>query len=386
MDKKGDVLSLNTSMVMRDIWMSRSTTQTDLARNLELNPSTVSRIIARLEETGLIQSRNMESANMGVGRRPKAVSIDTSFGYILGIEIQPDTFHAVGIDLNGTILFKISDTLPAQTGIPESFTLVLKMLQHECSKQKSPLIGISLGLPGLIDPYNGIIQRSNPLDVSEPLDFVSLVREHIDLPIFIENDANCCCWGELALAGHQRSQNMIYVLGEFRHPRKNKLDDVTLAVGIGIVINGSVYHGSHYASGEFQSILWKEKNSSQFSFSDDEIRDALANRSARKGIIQELAQHIGYTANILDVSHIYIGGNIVEEKDTIEPMFLEEINRNNSYDLPAQSRIEFSQMGEYAVAHGAAAMFLEHLFAIPSDERNSPKTYLGVHLLKQIRK
>lgn len=384
MNKKNDVLSLNTSAIMREIWLEKTTTQIDISKKLSLNPSTVSRIIGRLEEYNFIHSQGVAEIVSHVGRKPRAVSLNTAFGYVVGIEIQTDTYHAVAMDLYGAVLHRLSGALPPGIDIISECIGIISRIQGQCDESAFKMIGVSIGVPAVIDPYEGCIHRSNPFEIRTRLDFVSAIKAHVNVPVLLENDANCCCWGELSSRGQQRPKNMIYLLGGFRKYKSVQREGFTLVVGIGIVIDGRVYHGMQGSAGEFKSVLWKPGNDSQFSFSNIEILRLEHDLAERRTALRELALHVAYTANILDVSHVIVGGNICEDKAYIEQLLAEEIIRNNSYDLPLQCEISFSSDGDYAVAYGAGAMFLEHLFAIPNDGRDTPLDFLGVHLLNQI--
>jgi len=383
-DRKGDVSAVNTSAVMRRIWLDGSTTRAELARTMNLHPATISRIVYRLEDTGLLAFGGPEDASDRGGRRPTRVMINPEFGFVVGLEIQTDMYHAVGIDIRGHTLFRTTGNLPERAGVMGSFQTALDELQPYLQSVDAPLVGLSVGLSGIIDPYSGVIHRSNPLSVDAPVDFRGEAAARLDVPILVENDANCGCWGELAAWGPDRPEDMLYVLGEFREPRAARREGHTLAIGIGFVLDGQVRQGPHFSTGEFQSILWKEENSSQFSLSDSEILRAAGDPHIRKQALTELAEHVGFVVNLLDLSHVVVGGDIVDDYGFLEPTFRAEIQRTWSYRTTKDCTVSFSRMGEYAVAYGAASMFVEHLFAIPEEGKRHPQKHVGIHLLEHI--
>lgn len=382
MDRKGDVSSVNTSTVMRQIWLSGPSSRAELARTTELHAATISRIVSRLVDIGLVEFGDEQDASARGGRRATDVVINQEFGLILGLEIQTDMYHAVGTTVSGRLLFSKSGELPPERkDLMASFRAVIAEVQAEIDAQTAPLIGVALGLSGLVDPYSGIILSSNPLNIPDPVEFRREAEAFLRVPLLLENDANCGCWGELAASGSERPDNMLYVLGEFREPRAAKREGHTVAVGMGFVLDGHVRHGSHYSAGEFQSILWEEGNNSQFSLRDTEILQSAYDSDVRERVIRELGKHVGLAVNLLDLTSVVVGGNIVRDRDTVQSIFEEEIQRNWSYANAVECRVRFSDKGEYAVAYGAAAMFVEHLFSIPSEGRITPSQYLGIHLL-----
>lgn len=382
MDRKGDVSAVNTSVVMRRIWMLETTSRAELARTTGLHAATVSRIVNRLVEIGLVQFGSPGNASAKGGRRPTDVSVNPDFGLILGLEIQTDRYHAVGVTVSGDVLFRTSgDLSPGGDDPMTSFRSVLDELREYLDAQTAPLLGVALGLSGMVDPYSGIIISSNPLAINEPIQFREEAEKFLNVPVLLENDANCGCWGELAARGSDRPDDMLYVLGELREPRATQREGHTLAIGMGMVLDGHVRHGSHYSAGEFQSILWAEGNSSQFSLSDEEILRIGSDRVIRERVLSELAKHVGLVVNLLDLSHVIVGGDIVRDRERIADLFEQQIQHNWSYANEVPCAVRFSTMGEYAVAYGAAAMFVEHLFAVPTEGRGTPPEYLGIHLL-----
>lgn len=385
MDRKGDVSSVNTSAVMKQIWLSGRSSRAELARTTNLHAATISRIVNRLVDIGLVELGEEQNASARGGRRATDVVINQEFGLILGLEIQTNAYHAVGTTVSGELLFRKSGELPPEENdIMASFRAVMAEVQGDIDAQSAPLLGVALGLSGLVDPYSGVILSSNPLNIPEPVEFRREAEAFLDVPLLLENDANCGCWGELASAGSNRPENMLYVLGEFREPRAARREGYTIAIGMGFVLDGHVRHGTHYSAGEFQSILWNEGNNSQFSLRDREILQSPFDADIRERVIRELGKHVGLAVNLLDLTSVVVGGDIVRDRDTIHSIFKEEIQRNWSYPNTVDCRIHFSEMGEYAVAYGAAAVFVEHLFALPTEGRMTPSQYLGIHLLDHL--
>lgn len=370
---------------MREIWRSGRSSRAELARTTNLHAATISRIVNRLVDIGLVEFGDEQDASARGGRRATDVAINQVFGLILGLEIQTDVFHAVGTTVSGELVFSRSGELPVEEiDIMASFRTVIAAVQGDIDAQSAPLLGVALGLSGLVDPYSGIILRSNPLNIFEPVEFRKEAEAFLNVPLLLENDANCGCWGELAAGGSRRLQNMLYLLGEFREPRAAKREGHTLAVGMGFVLDGHVRHGSHYSAGEFQSVLWRDGNSSQFSLRDKEILQSASDSGVRERVLRELAMHVGLAVNLLDLTSVVVGGDIVRDRDTIRAIFEAEIQRNWSYSNEVDCEVLFSDMGEYAVAFGAAAMFVEHLFSVPTESRETPTQYVGIHLLDHL--
>jgi predicted NBD/HSP70 family sugar kinase len=360
------LFEINTARVLQLLWYSGGISRADMARELGLGKSTITNIVSALEKRDLV--RLVESGQSGPngGRRPDLLAINRRYGCILGLEIQTEFFKAVATDLQGEVVFSHSQTMSfGGKGIEAIFAEVYRTLKPRLLKVGLPLIGVGLGIAGVVDSGSGVILQSNPMGILERTRFYDEIAGLLDVPVMIENDANCCCWGELVFRKTDRHDSFAFVLGEFRKGRTSGQDYWGVAVGLGLVLDGKVRHGEGFSAGEFKSVLWKEGNSSQFSLSDMEARRVKEDPAVRSKIIRELCEHVAFLVNTLNLSCVVFGGEMATYEDEIVATLREEIARNWSYEDEVSCDIEFAALGEMAVAYGAAGMFLERFFSIP---------------------
>jgi predicted NBD/HSP70 family sugar kinase len=360
------VNEVNTMRVLQQIWLSEGTSRVALARELGLVKSTVSRIAGMLLEQGIVRETSEKQARTGVGRKPVLLEINERYGTIIGLEIQPDFYNAVAINLRGEVLHTWSGAI-ALSGkdLVTAFLEIMESLTPWVDGSGSPLLGVGVAVAGIVDQHRGIIVQSNPLNVTEPVHFIRDVKDRMEVPVILENDANCCCWGELASRKTSRHNNFLFVLGEFRTGETESNLYWGIAIGLGIVLNGSVYHGASYSAGEFQSILWKQGNDGQFSLSNEEARRIKDDESLMTSALEELSSHVAFLVNTLNLTGVVFGGEITEYKEKLVPILESEIRKNWSYPNRVECSIDFSAFDKQAVAYGAAGMFLESVFTIP---------------------
>jgi len=360
------VNEVNTTRVLQNIWLSDGTTRAALTKELGLVKSTVSRIVTMLLDRGLVREVSNGAPKTGVGRKPVRVEINEQYGYILGLEIQTDFFNAVLINLRGDIVQTWSDSISVRgQDIASTFLDIMKRLRRPLRKSKVPLIGIGVALAGVIDQQNGIIVQSNPLNVTEPVGFIQKIKDKVDVPVIVENDANCCCWGELAFRRTSRYRNFLFVLGEFRTGKTGSNRYWGIAIGLGLVLDGKVYHGASFSAGEFQSILWTPGSEGQLSLTDVEARRIKEDPEVIHRAFKELASHVAFLVNTLNLANVVFGGEISEYQESLLPLVESEIQKNWSYPTRVECNIDFSSLKKDVVAYGAAGMFLESIFSIP---------------------
>ncbi len=356
---------INVSRVLQKLWFSKGISRVEIARELGLGKSTVTNIVAALMKRNLVKRvKSGESGPTG-GRRPTHLMVNGRYGHILGLEIQTDRYTAVTADMLGEVIHSESGEIRFETDIVSTFLDLTARLRRETRRIGLPLIGIGVATAGIIDPHRGIIEKSNPLNIHEPVDFYRAVASRQDVPVLIENDAKCCCWGELAFKKTERHTNFLFVLGEFREGRTVKSGYWGIAVGFAFVLNGKVHYGEDFSAGEFQSILWKEPNQGQFSLSDSAAKAIRKDRAVLLKVLRELCAHIALLVNLLNLTCVVFGGEISAYAEDVTRILREEIRRNWSYDNTVECAIEFATLGDKAVAYGAAGMFLERFFSIP---------------------
>lgn len=138
------------------------------------------------------------------------------------------------------------DTTPKKTisGIISSCEKLIEYFNENIKNAK--LIGIGVSSPGLVSSEKGIILTSPNMPHWMNIPIKELIGPKLDLPIFIDNDANCSIVAEHWLGVAQGLKNVLML---------------TLGTGIGgsVIINGKIYRGSRDTGGEFGHITISNK-------------------------------------------------------------------------------------------------------------------------------
>jgi glucokinase len=159
--------------------------------------------------------------------------------YYIGIDLG-GTNIAVGlVDETGKIIYKESvPTLKErhyEEIIKDMAMLSLKVINAGGLTVKD-IESTGIGCPGTPDNKEGIILYSNNIR----FDNVPMRREmqkYLDLPVFIDNDANCAALAEAISGAAKDTEHSITVT-------------LGTGVGSGVVINGRVYSGFNYSAAE----------------------------------------------------------------------------------------------------------------------------------------
>jgi len=375
--------SINTSRILRTIWLNPEISRIKVAEILDLDRSTVTKIMQVIMDRGLVVTTGKNTEQSGVGRRQINLRINGDIGVVLGVEVQNSRYRAVIARIDGTVLHSIEGL--QETNGDNLADLVVSLVERakkSIAADGAFLLGIGLGLPGIIDPYNGVILRSNPLRIMEPLDIRTELSRSFGEQVFVENDANCCCWGELAFRPENRSRNFISVLGEFRELKKDSQEYHGLAIGLGLAIRERVLHGDHFTAGEYRSV-GASCATGQFNIPWKDLGRLPEDRALLGDVYRELTGNLAFLVNCVDFTKIVLAGDLAAYPENLKELMSAAIAQNWTYDLERQFIIEFSQHGDQAVCVGAAGLFVEKLFSVP-DIADRFQELVGFDLYEQI--
>lgn len=379
--------SVNTTRVLRTIYLNPGISRIEIAHRLNLNKSTVTTIVRKLESIGLIQALSLGKSSATGGRRPIQLQIHATWGCVLGIEIHTESYTVVVTNLLGDVIFDESGELDVRKqGLIKTFSDLILTYKEKIETRNLRLVGIGLGLPGFVDPVTGTLEASIPLEIFSPVPLTQQANAlfPFDIPIVVDNDANCGCYGEITADDSDKIEDFAFVLGEFRKHTVALEDVRILALGLGLVIDGKVHHGKDFSAGEFRSIYFEPEHLNQLAISDDEGRKFMHDPDINTKVVEELSRHIAFLVHILNLKKVVLGGPI----EILESQFSENLNRrlDESWQYPNKYTclIQSSKKGSLSVAYGAAKMFLQHLITIPDLNRDERGPMYGADLLKEL--
>ncbi len=354
--------SNTAARIFRTIWRRPRISRVGIADRLGLDKSTVTNQVNQLIDLGLIEEVDEGSASSRGGRRPIQLGIRKSFGRILGIELQADTYIAVAVDLAGEILAEYRGTVKISPDhFPETALEVIDEARRILGTGNGRVLGVGLGIAGLVDQKQGQIRYSVPLDILEPLDFETLVGGQVDVPCFVENDANCCAWGELTFHRSEDLRDFLFALVEVRKGLTSVGSFGGIGVGFGVAMGGKVHGGAHGNAGEFRSAFCEGTGDLQFSLSKDELARYAKDESVLQRTSQELARNMAMLINTMDFEKVFVGGDIESLPLDFPALLRQRLEENWMYPFPKGIEIRYSSLGEKAVAFGAAGMILDRL-------------------------
>jgi predicted NBD/HSP70 family sugar kinase len=209
-------------------------TRAQLSERTGVSKVTVSQMLARLEDRGLV----MVAGEQAGGRGPNAAlySVVPSSAYVAGLYVEFDQVSAVIADVTGQ---RVADISGDPNGTDDPVGMVRDAMGQACESAGidfSDLSAVVIGSPGVLDPRTGAPRIAVNLPTWQE-GVPDALRELLHTPVVIENDVKLAAMAE-------RACGVAAGLDDFAF--------VWLGVGLGLasVINGQVRRGVGGAAGE----------------------------------------------------------------------------------------------------------------------------------------
>jgi glucokinase len=283
----------------------------------------------------------------------------------------------LGLDIGGT---KISSGIIRGDGLTEFLEIKTpadspqEEILEAISKQIEAYThfnfkAIGIGIPGLVDPKEGIVYNLANIPSFQRVNLKAYLENRFDIPVAINNDANCFSLGEYKFGPARIHQHVI---------------GITLGTGIGtgIIANGHLYTGRLCGAGEWGAIPYLDGTFEDYCGS--KFFKERYNKSAKKlavlaekgdekalQIFYEFGKHIGAFMYRLLMTFapeaVVIGGSIRKAFPYFEEGMREIIQQFPYKPISENLKIYVSSSNHSAIL-GAISLMEENKYLINNEE------------------
>ena len=238
---------INRSAILQLIREQPGISRVELGRRLGLSPATVTRLVGQLIEEGLVIERERAPSSEDrrfSGRRPRSLYLNHEAYHLIGIDLGGTYLVGAVANLNGEIRVEIRR--PSRpNGRPEEalgqLFEAIEALLEQARAGGYAVRGIGIGAPGVTDPTAGRVIWA-PAFQWRDLPLREEIERRFHLPTFVENDVNLAAFGERWFGIGRGAQSLVCVF-------------IGTGIGAGLILNGELYRGSHYAAGEIGYVI-----------------------------------------------------------------------------------------------------------------------------------
>jgi glucokinase-like ROK family protein len=354
----------------------------EIARRTGLSRSTVSSLVAELQEAGLIVDRGdgeEPSRTRHGGRPPIPIALDRSAGVAIGIDFGKRHVSVAVADLAHTILAESRRQLPddyeADRGVNEAAELIDEVLA-EASVDRDSVIGVGLGLPAPIQRATGWVASPTILPGWAGVTVAERMSERLGMPVHVDNDANLGALAELHWGAGRDCSSLAYL-------------KVATGIGAGIVIGEHLFRGVGGTAGEIGHTLIDDEGPIcrcgsrgcletyaatpaivellRPSLGDDLTADAMIERAAEgdpgcRRAIGDAGRYIGSAlanlCNLFNPERIVVGGTLAATGDVLLDPMRETVDRRAIPSAAEDVEIVAGVLGDRAEVLGAIGLVL----------------------------
>jgi predicted NBD/HSP70 family sugar kinase len=209
-------------------------TRAQIGEHTGLSKVTVSQMLSRLEERGLVVAVGQQAG----GRGPNAAlySVVPSSAYVAGLYVESDLVAAAVADVTGRVVAEASVN---PNGAANPVGLVRGTVEQACRSagvSVSRLSAFVIGSPGVVDPRTGEPRLAvNLPDWHEGV--LDALRSALGRPVLIENDVNLAAMVERASGAARDVDDFVLVW-------------IGGGLGMATVLGGRLHRGATGAAGE----------------------------------------------------------------------------------------------------------------------------------------
>lgn len=271
----------------------------------------------------------------------------------------------IGIDLGGTSvkggvaadgkMVKTELLRVRQTGSQEEVflditTLVANLWQPEVR-------GIGFAVPALIHFEAGTMYGVTNIPQLNHFPIQKKLEEKFQVPVHLQNDANCFALGEKYFGSAQGYKNVVGLI-------------TGTGAGAGVIVNNQIYNGTNCGAGEFGMIPYKDKTfeiycSGQFFTSaynqtgEELATQARAGHASAMEAFNEYGKNLGHLINLIGYAYdpeIIVLGGSVSESFTLYEKSMRSVMQTYCFDCETPVKVIPSTTKDIAI-YGAVSLF-----------------------------
>ncbi|MFC5005050.1 ROK family transcriptional regulator [Dactylosporangium cerinum] len=225
--------------MLDQIQLADGVSRVEIAQHTGLTPQTVSGIVRRLIDEGIVREDGARTSN---GGKPRTVlRLNADAGRAVGLHFDPVELAAVVVDLLGRPLVIARRPTPRPAD-PTLVTAAMAELVDEvlldAGVQRSQVLGLGLATPGPIDQHVGMVISPPQLANWSRVPIKEMLAAATGLDVTLDNDATAAAVAERWAGAGRGVANFAYF-------------HLGTGVGGGLVLGHQVYRGGSMNAAEF---------------------------------------------------------------------------------------------------------------------------------------
>lgn len=222
----------NVSLVLRALYDLGPISRAEISRLTGLTRTSAGKLVSQLEREGL--ARSVGRGPSTGGKEPMLFALVDDARHLVSLDLGERTFTAALVNLRGAIRRRATREM-ATIDVDAAGGLVIDLIDEVLTGEHPPILGISVGTPGLVE-RDGTIRWALNLALGD-LRLGEILRERYQLPTIVANDAWAAAIATYLFRSGGRPANLVAI-------------KVGGGIGAGLVLNGVLFEGDRRGAGE----------------------------------------------------------------------------------------------------------------------------------------
>jgi len=226
-------------LIKKNLYFAGPLSCTELSLLTNKSVPLVAKTIAELVAEGEVLETGL--ANSTGGRRAQKYSIRKDLMYVIAVAIDQLVTRIALVDMDNRYkgpVKKYELDLKNDPNSLETLASHIEAFREELGVDPCNLAGIGIGMPGFIDVRKGINHTYLPTSETNVIAYLQHVT---GLPVLIDNDSSLIALAEYRLGIARNRQNVMVV-------------NIGWGIGLGMILNGSLFRGDNGFAGELSHI------------------------------------------------------------------------------------------------------------------------------------
>jgi glucokinase len=166
-------------------------------------------------------------------------------GYVIGADIGATNLRLVLADMTGTVVarFRTSTAgIRSAEAVMEMVCDAADKLLNEVGAERCALRAIAAGAPGVTDVDAGVVIATSYLMGWRDVPLRAMLESALGVPAAVDNDVNMAVLGESWAGAGKGTRDFVFLA-------------IGTGIGAGILLNGSLFHGTGWSAGEIGYML-----------------------------------------------------------------------------------------------------------------------------------
>ncbi len=341
-----------------------------VARSTGISAPTASKSVQQLVDAGLLVEDGRDAGN--IGKPATRIRFNAGCGAVLGIDLGGTHLRLAVSDLSGSIKGRSLEAIDPEAGPAAILARVKRLGNRLLDETGQSVMAIGLATPGIVNTEAGNVVTARNLKGWHDVPIGRMLEDAFGVPAVVENDVNAAALGERWHGAARGHDSFLFV-------------SVGTGIGAGLILDGEIYRGTHFAAGEINLLpvgipgdaaFLEDRGSgpgiirralelgfvgpangritTDLVFAAAASGDEAARRAVADGV-NAIAFGTGVLMAAIDPSIVVLGGGVTSQGDTILRPVAEAIGNV----VRLRCEVVLSELGVDAQLHGAVFVGLK---------------------------